>query len=120
MRRRLTSAAAVALAVLAAAAVLATTRSVAATSVSIGLHDYFITRSVTSAPHGAITFHVKNSGAVTHNFRLRHGTTGTVVFKSANLAPGASITKTFTLKAGTYTIYCSLHPALMHVSFRVT
>ena len=119
MRRRLASAAAV-LAAVAAATVLATAQSVAATSVSIGLRDYFITRSVTSAPHGAITFHVKNGGAVTHNFRLRHGTTGTVVFKSANLAPGASITKTFTLKAGTYTIYCSLHPALMHVSFRVT
>jgi plastocyanin len=119
MRRRLTTVAAL-LAALAAAAVLATTQSVAAASVSVGLHDYFITRSVASVPHGTVTFHVTNRGAVTHNFRLRHGTTGTVVFKSANLAPGASITKTFTLKAGTYTIDCSLHPALMHVSFRVT
>lgn len=117
--RRLLAVIVVAASLMAAAAVVAS-RSSAAASVSIGLHDYYITRSVTSATHGAITFHVKNGGAVTHNFRLRHGTTGTVVFKSANLAPGASLTKTFTLKAGTYTIYCSIHPTLMHVSFRVT
>jgi hypothetical protein len=119
MRARLTAVTLTGLAVVAAVAVLAT-QSVAATSVSIGLHDYYITHSVSTAVHGIVTFNVKNDGAVVHNFRLRHGTTGTLVYKSVDLAPGAGFSKSFTLKAGSYEIYCSIHKTLMHFIFKVT
>jgi plastocyanin len=113
-------AALVALVILAAAAAVLATQSAAATSVSVGLHDYYITRTPKSVPHGIVTFHIRNDGAVTHNFHIRHGTTGTVIAFTANLVPGATATKSLTLKAGTYTIYCSIHPTLMHRTFTVT
>jgi hypothetical protein len=91
----------------------------ASTSVKVGLHDFFITRRPKRGPHGSFTFNIHNRGAVTHNFRIRKGTSGRVIARTTNIAPGGSRTVTITLKAGRYTIFCSLHPTLMHKRFTV-
>ncbi len=122
MRRTIGAVLAVAAATIAAgAAVLQETATGATTTtVGIGLHDFFITKSVNGGRHGTFTFVIRNRGAVTHNFRIRRGTAGTVLAKTTNIVPGDSRTKTLTLAAGTYTIFCNLHPNLMHVKFTVS
>jgi len=67
-----------------------------------------------------ITFHITNHATITHNFRIRVGTAGTVLARSVNLGPGRSTNITVKLSARSYTIFCGIHPSLMHTSFRAT
>lgn len=109
-----------ALAMIAAAGALWVGQATASSSVSIGLHSFSISKSASSVPHGTVTFHIKNAATIVHNFRIRKGTAGAIVGKSPNLAGGKAATVTVTLAKGTYTIFCSIHPTLMHTTFKVT
>lgn len=92
----------------------------AASSVTIGLRSFAISKSVSSVPHGKVTFHITNHATIPHNFRIRVGKTGTVLARSVNLGPGATTTVTVKLSARNYTIFCGIHPTLMHTAFRAT
>jgi cupredoxin-like protein len=92
----------------------------AATTVNIGLRSFSISKSVSSVPHGKVTFHITNRATIAHNFRIRVGTAGTVLARSVNLGPGRSTNITVKLSARSYTIFCGIHPTLMHTSFRAT
>jgi hypothetical protein len=54
----------------------------AATTVNIGLRSFSISKSASSVRHGSITFHITNHATITHNFRIRVGTAGTVLARS--------------------------------------
>ena len=92
----------------------------AGSSVTIGLKSFAISKSVGSVPHGTVTFKITNHATIAHNFRIRKGTAGAIVGKSMNLAGGKSATVKVTLAKGSYTIFCSIHPTLMHTPFTVT
>ena len=92
----------------------------AASSVTIGLRSFAISKSASSVPHGNVTFHITNHATIAYNFRIRIGTAGRVLARSVNLGAGRTATVTVKLSARTYTIFCGLHPTLMHTSFRVT
>ena len=64
----------------------------AASSVSIGLRSFAISKSVSSVPHGTVTFHITNHATIAHNFRIRIGTAGKVLAKSMNLGAGRTVT----------------------------
>ena len=120
MRRRLLPAT-LATAVVAAGAWVALASSAsAASSVTIGLRSFAISKSVSSVPHGKVTFHITNHATIAHNFRIRIGTAGRVLAKSMNLGAGRTATVTVKLSARTYTIFCGIHRSLMHTSFHVT
>jgi plastocyanin len=109
--------------VVGAMAVLAfsSTGAGAATSVTIGLKSFSITRSTSTVKHGKVTFHVTNHAKIAHNFHIRKGTSGAVLpAHTKNLAGGTSQTVTASLSKGTYTVYCSIHPTLMHFVLKVT
>jgi Cupredoxin-like domain len=92
----------------------------AATTVNIGLRSFAISKSASSVRHGNVTFHITNHATIAHNFRIRIGTTGRVLAKSVNLGAGRSTNITVKLSARSYTIFCGIHPTMMHTSFRVT
>jgi plastocyanin len=91
----------------------------AASTRGVGLHDNYITFTSASAPHGTITFNVRNHGLNTHTFNIKRISTGNVLYQSARIGPGTTLSVTKTLKAGTYRIYCTIH-AGMHKIFTVT
>lgn len=91
----------------------------ASTSRKVSLTDNVITLKHTSASHGSITFNVTNNGHNTHTFNIKRVSSGKVLFSSNLLHRGAKVTVTRTLKAGTYRLYCTIHPG-MHRKFTVT
>ncbi len=107
-----------------ALAACSTTESPSGTTLTGDLTEYQIALSATSAPAGPVTFNVKNSGTIVHEF---------VILKTDTLAkdlplvgeavveddfspvgevpetdPGASGTFTATLAAGHYAIICNI------------
>jgi Cupredoxin-like domain len=120
VHRRLLAATLATLVLVACAWVALASSAAAATTVNIGLRSFSISKSVSSAPHGKVTFHITNHATIAHNFRIRIGTTGRVLAKSVNLGAGRSTNVTVKLSARSYTIFCGIHPTLMHTSFRVT
>ena len=110
--------------VVAAMAVLAlsSTGAGAATSVTIGLKSFSITRSTSTVKHGKVTFHVVNHATIAHNFHIRKGTNGRGAGGSHQEPGGRQRrrTVTVTLAKGTYTVYCSIHPTTMHFVLKVT
>lgn len=100
---------------------LTSTGAGAAASVNIGLKSFSITRSTSTVKHGAVTFHVVNHAKIAHNMHIRKGTSGAVLAAhTKNLAGGKSANLTVTLAKGTYTVYCSIHPTIMHFVLKVT
>jgi uncharacterized cupredoxin-like copper-binding protein len=87
----------------------------AASTRGVGLHDNYITFTSGSAPHGTITFNVHNRGLNTHTFNIKRVSTGNILFQSARLSPGTSISVTKTLKAGKYRIYCTIHAGMYKI-----
>ena len=81
----------------------------------VGLHDNYITFTSGKAPHGTITFIVRNKGLNTHTFNIKRISNGRVVFASGNLRPGAIISVTKTLKAGKFRIYCTIHAGMYKI-----
>jgi hypothetical protein len=120
MRRRVLAAALATLVLAAGAWVALASSATAASSVTIGLRSFSISKSVSSVPHGKVTFHITNHATITHNFRIGIGTAGKVLARSVNLGPGRSTTVTVKLSARRYTIFCGIHPTLMHTAFRAT
>jgi hypothetical protein len=120
MRKRVLPAMLVTIVLAAGAWVAFASSATAASSVTIGLRSFAISKSVSSVPHGNVTFHITNHATIAHNFRIRIGTAGRVLARSVNLGAGRTTTVTVKLSARTYTIFCGIHPTLMHTSFRVT
>ena len=120
MHRRLLAASLATLVLAVGAWVALGASATAATTVNIGLRSFSISKSASSVRHGSITFHITNHATITHNFRIRVGTAGTVLARSLNLGPGRSTNVTVKLSARSYTIFCGIHPSLMHTSFRAT
>ena len=120
MRRRALAATLATLVLAAGAWVGLASSATAASTVNVGLRSFSISKSVSSVPHGKVTFHITNHAAITHNFRIRVGKTGVVLARSVNLGPGRSTNVTVKLSARRYTIFCGIHPTLMHTAFRAT
>lgn len=103
-----------------ACAVLAV-QALAASTRNVGLRDFSLTVSSATAPHGSITFRVKNfSGVYNHKFAIKRLSTGAILHNSRSIAPGQTISTTKNLAAGTYRLYCSIHPGTMRRNFTVT
>jgi len=64
--------------------------------------EYKITLSTHKVHHGVVTFAIKNAGKIPHNLTIQGGK------HTANIAPGATVKLTVTLKKGAYTLYCSV------------
>ena len=64
-----------------------------ATTVKVGAKEFKFTLSRKKAPHGKVTFKIKNNGSIKHDFKIAGK-------KSKMLGPGKSTTLTVTLKKG--------------------
>jgi FtsP/CotA-like multicopper oxidase with cupredoxin domain len=102
--------------VLGVVAIVAMTKSDSATSsstelpttISVDLTEFKISMSATAVQPGDITFQVKNSGNVAHNFSIP-----VLKFKTEMLNPGQSVTVVASdVAAGTYEVQCEVsgHP----------
>jgi uncharacterized cupredoxin-like copper-binding protein len=104
-------------------------------TVSVGLREFVVDPSATTAAAGKVTFNVKNSGTVTHEFVVirtdkpaadllkgaRADETGNVG-ETGDLAPGAAKTIALKLTAGHYALICNLpghYSAGQHTDFTV-
>lgn len=76
-------------------------------SFSITLDDYLIRPQTVQVPtRRRLTVTVTNRGRLGHTFRIRSENHNVLAFTT--LEPGESKTRSFKLKAGTYTMYCAL------------
>jgi plastocyanin len=73
----------------------------------IALDEFFVDPQNVRARAGGLTFEVTNQGRLGHNLRLRGGADGEQVV-TTTLLPGKAATKTVSLKAGTYTMLCTV------------
>lgn len=114
------------------------TKAAAATPpsrVTVGLREFTVNPSSSTAKAGKVTFAVSNAGRVTHEFVVlrtnkpaanlmkgsRADETGNVG-ETGDLAPGASKTIAITLKPGHYALICNLpghYAAGQHTDFTV-
>jgi uncharacterized cupredoxin-like copper-binding protein len=73
-----------------------------ATTVKVGAKEFKFTMSRKSAPHGKVTFKIKNNGHIKHDFKIAGK-------KTKLLGKGKSATLTVTLKKGKkYTYICTV------------
>lgn len=75
---------------------------VVAKMVAVQEKEFKILPATLTVAHGAIAFHVQNIGKIPHDLTIQGGA------KTALINAGKSATLTVTLKAGTYTLYCSV------------
>jgi plastocyanin len=101
--RRLMAAFAVVAAVvgISASSVLGAQRQAQKTTVKVTAFDLGFRLSTKRAPHGVVTFTVKNTGAVTHDFAIAGK-------KTKRLSHNQSTTLTVTLKKGKYPYKCTV------------
>jgi uncharacterized cupredoxin-like copper-binding protein len=71
------------------------------TAVTVTATEFHFKLSKTSVPHGAVTFTVKNAGAVSHDFKIGGK-------KTPLIKPGKSAKLTVTLKAGKQAYSCTV------------
>lgn len=107
------------------------------TSVSVRLKEFKVLPSPVTARRGPVSFVVKNTGKVNHEFvvlrtstaptklRVKSGKAIEVgrVGETGALKPGKSRTLTLTLKVGKYVLLCNLpghYQAGQRISFRVS
>ena len=77
------------------------------TSFTVVLDDYLMRPQQVRVPKGRrLTVTVVNRGRLGHTFRIRTENHNVLAFTT--LEPGESKTRSFKLKAGTYTMYCAL------------
>jgi plastocyanin len=72
------------------------------TLVQVQEKEYEISLSTTKVAHGSVTFDVKNVGKTPHNLTIQGGKA------TPTIDAGGSAKLTVTLKAGAYTLYCSV------------
>ena len=65
------------------------------------------TKSTLTAKAGTVTISFTNSSPLAHNLTVQQGTSGTVLGATPTFTGGTKTLK-LTLKAGTYTYYCSV------------
>jgi plastocyanin len=73
----------------------------------IELDDFLIRPQNLRAEAGRVTFSVINQGRLGHNLRLRGGPGGEHVV-TTTLLPGKAATEPVSLRAGTYTMLCTV------------
>src|SRR5689334_13286425 len=72
-------------------------------AVQVNLSEWKVSLTPGAVPPGPVVFEVANSGTVPHAFEIE----GQGVEKSTpQIAPGATLTLTIDLRAGTYEAYC--------------
>jgi uncharacterized cupredoxin-like copper-binding protein len=103
--------------------------------IAVSLKEFSVNPSATQAPAGRVSFNVRNSGTIPHEFVVlrtdkpagsllngaRADETGNVG-ESGDLAPGAAKTVSVKLKAGHYALVCNLpghYSAGQHIDFTV-
>ena len=75
---------------------------VVAKTVAVQEKEFKILPATLTVAHGAIAFTVKNVGKIPHDLAIQGGS------KTPLINAGQSATLTVTLKAGSYTLYCSV------------
>ena len=76
-------------------------------SFTVTLDDYLIRPQSLRVPSGGpLTVRVTNRGRLGHTFRIRGATRN--VLAITTIEPGETKSRSFRLKAGTYTMYCVL------------
>jgi hypothetical protein len=80
----------------------------ATTSTSVGVteREWSVLLGRVSAPHGRITFYIRNIGQDDHDIRIRRNRT--LITHTGRIASGGQLTLTVRLKPGTYSIYCDI------------
>lgn len=74
--------------------------------IAVEAKEYLFAPSTLSVPAGAVTFWVRNTGTVEHEFEIFKGEQ--VVDEIEGLVPGLAKTLSVTLAAGEYTFVCKL------------
>ena len=99
--------------------------------VSVSMGEMFVKPSATSAKAGKVTFNISNDGSAMHSFAIgkdplqmngAEPAKGTALAEGKMLNGGDKDTVTVNLKAGTYTLYCTMaghYAAGQHTSFTV-
>jgi len=91
--------------ILIAAALAASASAAKAQAIPVTLTEFKLDFRKDTVPAGAVTFRVKNAGAMTHGFYVR----GPGVAKgSPDIPAKQEVALTVTLKPGTYEIYCPM------------
>ena len=90
-----------------AATTPAAATSAPADAIKVSLVDFKITPASLTAKAGDVSFAVSNDGKAPHNFALLDST-GKVMVKTADLAPGQSAVLKATLAAGMYNFDCTV------------
>ena len=101
MRRRLLPAALATIVLAVGAWVALAPSATAASSVTIGLRSFAISKSVSSVPHGTVTFKLVNKGKLMHDFKISGK-------KSKLISPGKSGRLIVTLKKGKLSYLCTV------------
>ena len=104
----------------AAAALVGHAASARTTTIRITEREYHMTLSTRSVAAGKVTFVIRNTGKLRHEFAVVGGGLAHAV-RAPAIAPGATrpLTVTFT-RGGTVKVWCPLHSALgMSTSFAV-
>ena len=74
----------------------------AAKTLTVRESEYKIVLASSSVPAGRIAFAVSNAGRIPHDLTIQGGA------RTSLISPGKTATLTATLKAGAYTLYCSV------------
>ena len=99
--RSVAALAALALSLTAVGAAAARPDAVHTAKVKVTAKDFSFALSPTTVAHGRVTFEIKNSGAVMHDFDIAG-------HRSKTVGPGKSTTLTVTLKAGKWPYKCTI------------
>jgi plastocyanin len=110
-----------ALVVLFALLVASDPASAAPTRLRVVADEYSLALSRASVPNKRVRIRFVNNGAIPHNLRLRRRG-GTTTYRIPVTQPGEGKTRTFRLRPGRYSVWCSVgnHRALgMETALRV-
>jgi plastocyanin len=97
------------------------TAAAAPTRLRVVADEYSLALSRSAVPNKRVRITLVNAGGISHNLRLRKNG-GTRTFKIAATQPGERTSRTFRLRPGRYTVWCSIgnHRALgMETTLRV-
>jgi uncharacterized cupredoxin-like copper-binding protein len=78
-------------------------KAAAGKTIAVQEKEWKVLLATSTVAHGAIAFDVKNVGKIQHDLAIQGSSQ-----KTALISSGGTATLTVTLKAGTYTLYCSV------------